>query len=36
MVLGTGMTKVHTTEETLKIKDLEDTARLALALLTME
>ena len=36
VVLGTGMTKVHTTEETLKIKDLEDTARLALALLTLQ
>ena len=36
VVLGTGMTKVHTTEETLKVRDLEDTARLALALLTLE
>ena len=36
VVLGTGMTKVHTAEESLKIKDLEDTARLTLALLTLE
>ncbi len=36
VVLGTGMTKVHTAEETLKIADLEDTARLSLALLTLQ
>ena len=35
MVLGTGMTKVHTTSECIKISNLNDTARLALALLTM-
>lgn len=35
VVLGTGMTKVHTTSECIKIVNLNDTARLALALLTM-
>ena len=35
VVLGTGMTKVHTTSECIKISNLNDTARLALALLTM-
>lgn len=35
VVLGTGMTKVHTTSESIKIVNLNDTARLALALLTM-
>ena len=35
VVLGTGMTKVHTTSESIKIANLNDTARLALALLTM-
>lgn len=35
VVLGTGMTKVHTTEECLKVQDLNDTARVVLALLTM-
>ena len=32
---GTGMTKVHTTDECLKIQDLNDTARVILALLTL-
>jgi len=35
LVLGTGMTKVHTTQEELSIRNLEDTARLALALMTV-
>jgi tripeptide aminopeptidase len=35
VVLGTGMTKVHTTQEELAISDLEDTAALALALCTL-
>lgn len=34
VVLGTGMTKVHTTQEYLKIENLEKTAELALDLLT--
>ena len=34
VVLATGMTKVHTTKETLKISSLNDTARWALELLT--
>lgn len=34
IVLATGMTKVHTTNETLEVKNLEDTARWALELLT--
>lgn len=32
LVLGTGMTKVHTTQEELSVKNLEDTAALVLAL----
>ena len=32
VVLGTGMTKVHTTQEELAVSDLEDTAALVLAL----
>lgn len=35
VVLGTGMTKVHTTQEELAISDLEDTAALVLALCTL-
>ena len=35
VVLGTGMTKVRTTDECLKIQDLNDTARVILALLTL-
>ena len=35
VVLGTGMTKVHTTDECLKIQDLNDTARVILALLSL-
>ncbi len=34
VVLGTGMSKVHTTQEFLKIENLENTARLALDLIT--
>jgi len=34
LVLGTGMAKVHTTQEELRIENLEGTARLALALMT--
>ncbi len=34
VVLGTGMTKVHTTQETITVANLENTARLALDLLT--
>lgn len=34
VVLGTGMTKVHTTQEILKVENLENTARLALELMT--
>lgn len=34
IVLGTGMTKVHTTEETLKVEDLNKCAELVLDLLT--
>ena len=36
VVLGTGMTKVHTTEETLKVSNLNNIAELAYALLTAE
>ena len=36
VVLGTGMTKVHTTEETLKIENLNNIAELAFQLLTAE
>ena len=35
VVLGTGMTKVHTTQEELAVSDLEDTAALVLALCTL-
>ena len=35
LVLGTGMAKVHTTQEELTIKNLEDTAALVLALATV-
>ena len=34
LVLGTGMTKVHTTQEELSIKNLEDTAEIALSLMS--
>ena len=34
VVLGTGMTKVHTTQEYITVENLENTARLALDLLT--
>lgn len=34
IVLGTGMNKVHTTQENISVKNLEDTARLVLALMT--
>ena len=34
MVLGTGMTKVHTKEETIKVDNLNKTAELCLELLT--
>jgi tripeptide aminopeptidase len=34
VVLGTGMTKVHTTQETITVANLENTARLALELMT--
>ena len=34
LVLGTGMAKVHTTQEEITVKNLEDTAALALALMT--
>ena len=34
LVLGTGMSKVHTTQEEITVKDLEDTAALVLALIT--
>jgi len=34
-VLGTGMAKVHTTQEEITIKNLEDTAALVLALATI-
>jgi tripeptide aminopeptidase len=36
VVLGTGMTKVHTTEETLKVENLNNIAELAFHLLTAE
>ena len=36
VVLGTGMTKVHTTEETLKVENLNNIAELAFQLLTAE
>ena len=36
VVLGTGMTKVHTTEEILKIENLNNIAELAFQLLTAE
>ncbi len=36
IVLSTGMTNVHTTNESIKIKDLELTAEYALKLMTME
>ena len=35
VVLGTGMSKVHTTQEELAVSDLEDTANLVLALSTL-
>ena len=35
VVLGTGMTKVHTTQEQLAVSDLENTSALVLALCTM-
>ncbi len=35
VVMGTGMTKVHTTQEQLAISDLEDTAALVLAMCTI-
>ena len=34
LVLGTGMSKVHTTQEEITVKNLEDTAALVLALIT--
>ena len=34
VVLGTGMTKVHTKEETIKVDNLNKTAELCLELLT--
>lgn len=33
VVLGVGMTNVHTTDETIRVVDLEDSARLALAII---
>ena len=36
VVLGTGMTKVHTTEEILKVENLNNTAEMAFQLLTAE
>lgn len=36
VVLGTGMTDVHTTKESITVRNLTDSARLALALLTGE
>lgn len=36
IILSTGMTKVHTCDESLKISDLEKTAEYALKLMTME
>lgn len=36
VVLGTGMTKVHTTEETLKVSNLNNIAEMAFQLLTAE
>ena len=36
VVLGTGMTKVHTTEEILKVENLNNIAELAFQLLTAE
>ncbi|MBQ9881895.1 MAG: M20/M25/M40 family metallo-hydrolase [Synergistes sp.] len=35
VVLGTGMDKVHTTSERITVKNLEDTARIALELMTL-
>lgn len=35
VVLGTGMDKVHTTSERITIKNIEDTAKLALALISL-
>ena len=32
VVVATGMTKFHSVEECLKVRDLEDTARIALAI----